>query len=531
MKKLFTLVLSLLLTAFFAVDTQAQPRAVILNDSPVVYYAFEETSGTVAVDSSGNGNDGTYVGTTLGADGVSGNGVELPVGAGSYVEVPDLGECYDSWTLEMYITSFDAVDPTSGCCTSLFSTDACGDDGCNHMNFLHGEDNATESSGSHGFILAAAGLPEPSALTEPTHIAFVNDLASGTGLIYVNGVLVETEGTVDGCGFFGAARIGSWSVENRYFQGTIDDFAIFDSALSAEIILAHYEELGPPSILVDQTATVDIAESHISIPTSTTFTVALAEDPNLGTVIVTLDPNNNDGDFSELDIDLGLGAAIPITLTFDTTDWDSPQIVTITAVNDSDPEECFITAGINLSSTIDEPNENDLYVDAKAKASVIVLDNETGCVIVDEGDGVTIDELDPNGTIDSVTYVLNRAPSGSDNVITLEEPLGLATVSPLSLTFNSGNWAIPQTVSIKANLDDELVGEDPVVTGSSSGDSDPQAFNPVANVSVDLIEDECGELPFSDNDYNQDCLVNLLDFSLFSASWGNCTQPDPANCP
>lgn len=44
-------------------------RGAVLADSPAAYWRFGEASGTVAVDSSGNGNTGNYVGATVGAVG------------------------------------------------------------------------------------------------------------------------------------------------------------------------------------------------------------------------------------------------------------------------------------------------------------------------------------------------------------------------------------------------------------------------------------------------------------------------------
>ncbi len=516
------------------VDVQASPRAAILSDAPILYYAFEETSGTVAVDSSGNGNDGTYVDATLGTPGISGSGVNFPVGEGSYVSVPDLGVCLEDWTVEMYVAGFDGFGTISDCCVSLYSTDACGDGGCAHMNYVYTENGTEFAGGPAGFVFTDAGLSAPAEFTEPVHIAFVVSQSAGTAVVYINGVDVTTEGVAEGgCLNLTVGRIASWVQEGgRFFEGTIDDFAIFSTALSQERIQAHFSELGPPAIVVDQSATQSIPEAHPVIPVSTTFTVVLdGGDPNAGIVTVTLDPNDSDGNFSELDIDLGSGTATPITLTFNTSNWDDPQTVTVTAFDDGLSESCTEVAGITILSTIDDPNQNSAYIGARTRAQVTVIDNETGCVIVDIGDGVNIDELDPNGTIDTLTYVLNRAPSGTDNVVTLEETSGLSTVTPLVLTFNLGNWATPQTVTVKANQDEDFVGDDPVITASSSGDSDPEAFNPVASVNVALAEDECGELFFDINDYNEDCVVNLLDFSLFSSGWGSCTQPDPANCP
>ncbi len=525
----------LLLIAIIVTDLQAQPRTVILEDEPIVYYTFEETAGSTVTDASGNGNDGTYVNATLGEFGVVGLGVLFGEGDEAYVEVPDLGTCSIDYTVELFIISFDAADSTSGCCTSIYSTDACGGGVCTHINYLHGEGGGTELAGEGAFLFADSAVPDPGFEGDPVHVAFVVDGTNGTGAIYVDGVDVSTDSSAGGEDCFTVARIASWVNDGgRFFQGTIDEFAIFDKALSEERIILHATDFkaGEPALLVDSSATQTIAESHPAISSSTTFTVVLNnEDPNAATVTLTLDPNDSDGDFSELDIDLGAGTATPITLSFTSLNWDTPQTVTVTAVDDGLAEDCFEEATIAITSAITEPNENGNYDGAKAKATIIILDNETGCVFVDDGDGVEINEIDPNGTIDSFTYVLNRAPISVDTVITLEETSELAALSATSLTFTSLDWDDPQTVSIIAIPDDEFIDVDPVVTAMSSGDIDPNAFNPIDDVNVNLIEDECGELGFLGNDFNEDCSVNLLDFSLFSGSWGNCSEPDIVNCP
>ncbi len=542
MKKILMVILSLALIASVATQIQAQPRKAILDDGPLVYYTFEETGGTIAADSSGNGNSGTYVNALLGEVGFFGNGVTLEAEAGAYVIVPDLETCTIDYTIEFVITAFDAA--AAGCCTSLYSTDACSNGVCTHLNYLGGEGGGTEIAGEGAFIGTGSAIPAPGTIEDPVHIAIVVDGTNMTGAIYVNGVAAEAEVDVSGdtCDSFTLAAIGAWLAEggtpDRFFAGALDDFAIFDKALSEERIIAHATDLteGVLAITVDQSATTDIIEAHPTVPTSTTFSVVLsAGDPNVPIQLI-VDPNNGDGDGSEQDINLGLGAAMPITLTFTPLNWDMPQTVTVTAENDDDPEPCLEIADITIKSI--DPNSsiaNPAYISAASQASVTVVDNETGCVFVDTGDGVEINEIDPNGTIDTFTYVLNRQPAGGDNIITLTETTGLATIEPNTLTFSSTTWQIPQTVSIKANQDDEFISEmDPMVTGQSSGDLsplDPNAFNPVPAVNASLIEDECGELGFLPNDFNQDCSINMLDFSLFSVDWGNCSEPDVSNCP
>jgi len=58
-----------------------------LDEGLVGYWSFDEGSGTIAHDGSGNGNDGTIVGATW-TTGVSGNALDFD-GTGDYVNVPD----------------------------------------------------------------------------------------------------------------------------------------------------------------------------------------------------------------------------------------------------------------------------------------------------------------------------------------------------------------------------------------------------------------------------------------------------------
>ncbi len=536
MKKILAVMFSLVLVASVATQVQAQPRSVILNDGPLVYYAFEETSGTTAVDSSGNGFDGTYVNATLGATGAfGGNAVTLGDGASAYIAVPDLDVCADAYTIEIILTDFVATEEFG----SLYSTNECDDAACVHWNITPGN-NGAELAGIGNEVIANSGVPAPGEVTEPVHIAFVVDGINGVASVYVGGVKVDDVDIIAigaDCDSFIDAAIGAWLVPDasaeRFVAGTIDDFAIFDSALSEQRIQAHAFNI-EPVISVDQSATEEISESHPTNPTSTTFSVSLiGGNPNINLEVL-VDPNTPGDDGS--DVDLGQGAGNSQVLTFTPTDWHLPQNVTVAAVNDGDPEDCKETVGFVIS--VIDPNNGSLEPNYQApnltgSAQVIVIDNDTGCTFV-EGEGIEIEEADPIGTAGSITYVLNRAPAGGDNVISLTETSTLATISPDSLTFTGTNWHTPQTVTITAVSDGIFNDAEPTVTGQSSGDvtpADPNAFNPVATVEVTLIEDECGELPFLSSDFNADCVVNLLDFSLFSGEWGACSHSDGVSCP
>src|SRR3989442_5707000 len=58
-------------------------RASVLADHPVAYWRLDEETGTVLVDASGNGNDGTYAGAvTLGQPGALASDSDTAAGVG-----------------------------------------------------------------------------------------------------------------------------------------------------------------------------------------------------------------------------------------------------------------------------------------------------------------------------------------------------------------------------------------------------------------------------------------------------------------
>jgi hypothetical protein len=59
MNRIFRALAALALSSWPTVAA-AQYQATVLADAPVAYYRFEEVAGTSALDSSGNGNTGTY---------------------------------------------------------------------------------------------------------------------------------------------------------------------------------------------------------------------------------------------------------------------------------------------------------------------------------------------------------------------------------------------------------------------------------------------------------------------------------------
>ena len=149
--------------------------------------------------------------------------------------------------------------------------------------------------------------------------------------------------------------------------------------------------------------------------------------------------------------DTGEVTVSPATLTFTAANWNTPQTVTATGINDSVDDESQITA-VTLS-IVDGNSDDDFDNVADQAVSVTTTDNDTaGFTVIESGGSTGVNE---DGETDSFTVVLNSEPI-SDVVIAISsDDTDESTVSPGSLTFTSANWDSPQTV-IVTGADDDL---------------------------------------------------------------------------
>lgn len=250
---------------------EAGYRDEVLADQPFLYYEFEETSGETAVDSSGNGFDGTYVtlledGFMLGAEGPNGGAVFFDGENEGYVETPDTEVATELWSIEMLL-SVDAVD--EGCCTSLFSTVEYPDlelGGAIHLNLEEETSLLLDAPGAgESFIPGAVTVGDD----EWFHIVVTNDNAEELErVIYIDGELIEAS-DVEGFGesHFGEGNIAGWVPElDRFMTGTIDEVAFYDSILSEERVQAHFEAIGTGATVdgdFDKSGALDLADINL----------------------------------------------------------------------------------------------------------------------------------------------------------------------------------------------------------------------------------------------------------------------------
>eukprot|EP01029_Cantina_marsupialis_P026909 TRINITY_DN737_c0_g1_i3.p1 TRINITY_DN737_c0_g1~~TRINITY_DN737_c0_g1_i3.p1 ORF type:complete len:2244 (+),score=214.02 TRINITY_DN737_c0_g1_i3:8645-15376(+) len=196
-----------------------------------------------------------------------------------------------------------------------------------------------------------------------------------------------------------------------------------------------------PLILDEDEAAYTVSKSDVTVDetgTTQSFTVVLDKQP-LSNVVF----NVSSGDTGEATVDLS-------TLTFTPANYDVAQTVNVTGVNDDLADGSQITS---ITLNVDADNSQDLWDDLEDKTvSVITTDDDANFTL-----SKTATFVAEAGTTDEFTVVLNGAPSSNVVLSVVSGDTSEATADQSTLTFTSGNWDSPQTVTITGvddNLDD-----------------------------------------------------------------------------
>lgn len=209
--------------------------ATVLADTPVGYWPCNESSGTIAHDLSGNGNDGTLSGSfSLGSTGI-GDGETLANFTGGKMAVPDaaplrLGS--GAFTVEGWIN----LSSFGGGYSSLFDNTSR-----SYSLFLNDAGSANAvflgiGGGSTGHQILGTGNIATGALD---YIVF--SFTPNTGKVYVNAVpsvFSVTPGGVNSS--TGVTFFGNPSTGGSIPQGIGGKFAVYNYRLSDAQVTAHY---------------------------------------------------------------------------------------------------------------------------------------------------------------------------------------------------------------------------------------------------------------------------------------------------
>ena len=226
-------------------------------------------------------------------------------------------------------------------------------------------------------------------------------------------------------------------------------------------------QLGEPGIRTVGVAPLRTSESGAQ----ETFAIVLDARP---TANVTIPLSSSDEDE---------GTVAPGSVTFTPANWNAPQVITVTGVDDDDTDgDATYTIEVGPAESADASYDG-LEGDA---VELTNTDDETAGITVDADADLTTSEGGGQATF---SVVLNAAPSADVRIAVESDDDGEGTATPALLLFTPENWNAPQIVTIHG-VDDSLKDGDQeysiVLAAAESSDADYDGLNaddvPLTNI-------------------------------------------------
>ncbi|HOY44316.1 MAG TPA: GDSL-type esterase/lipase family protein [bacterium] len=289
-----------------------------------------------------------------------------------------------------------------------------------------------------------------------------------------NGAVVDTRSNSDGFHTFRLAEeansrtVHAWrdgrylgSASYPYYMISLSHFLLVGSwsgriAGTAEIDYVRWE---PSGAYAPAAALLVISESDGSTqvsekgPGSDSFAVVLGRAP-AADVTVTIAPGFGSSRAEEADLGAGSGGAI--TLTFTPANWNIPQNVTVTAVDDT-LREWFHTSVIGCRTASSDPDFDGL----EELVTLFVMDNDEVIRLVESGEGTEVRE--EGSTTDFYRFRFGQLPDQPVQVALHFDPRRLrvngGTVSPQVITLSPAEAQNPLPIEVAAydNTDRDLL--------------------------------------------------------------------------
>ena len=265
--------------------------------------------------------------------------------------------------------------------------------------------------------------------------------------------------------------------------GTLPGSITATSGEAAEATVAITDDDATAKAIVLSPASITVEEENA---TGTSYTVKLSHAPT-SAVTVTI------SGLSGTDLILSgttLNADREHTLSFTTTNWNTAQTVTVKSNHDADPFD-------DTSSLLHRASGGG-YDSASKTLPVTVTDNDTAAVVLDPA-SITVEEENATGT--TYTVKLSHAPTSAVTVTISGHDGTALTISGTTLnasdelTFTSTNWDTAQTVTVKADNDDNAVSESLTLTHTPSGGG----YSTAADLPVTVTDDDTAAIVLSES--------------------------------
>ncbi|MFH1120176.1 MAG: Calx-beta domain-containing protein, partial [Bacteroidota bacterium] len=323
--------------------------------------------------------------------------------------------------------------------------------------------DADGNSHSCNFTITINALPSNAVIVNPTAITTYENIipvatftvvlpTAPTGTVVFDVVSNDlTEGTVSTSSL--TFNAGNWSTPQTVtVTGVNDD--VDDDDIPYLIILTTNTILTDPlsgyynvdptdvdAVNIDNDV-AGVTVSAISGPTTeaggtATFTMVLNTEPTDDVIFTLSSSDLTEGNVTN---------PVTLTVTFTPANWDTPQTITVTGIDDEIDDGNVSYTIITSNATSDDPKYS-----AMVAADVPVINNDNDAVgfIVTP---LTLNTTEAGGTA-TFTVVLTSKPAtdAEDYIVVVDvesSDLTEGTVSPIQLTFTATDWDTPQTVTV-----------------------------------------------------------------------------------
>jgi hypothetical protein len=169
-------------------------------------------------------------------------------------------------------------------------------------------------------------------------------------------------------------------------------------------------------------------------------------------------------------------------VTFTRDNWNAPQTVTVTGVNDGERD-----GDVQYEIEIGAAESNDDDYDGLNADDITVTNRDDDSAGVKVTGAANLQTTVESGTATFTVELLSH-PSANVTIALASSDATEGTVAPLQLVFTTTNWASPQTATVTGVADDELDGAVAykIVTTATSTDASYNGIE-VADVDVRLF--------------------------------------------
>ncbi|MFC2177428.1 LamG-like jellyroll fold domain-containing protein, partial [Actinomycetota bacterium] len=364
-------------------------RDAVLADGPAVYYRLGEAGGSTARDEMG-AVDATYVGSpALGGAGLVVDGdTAVSLAGGDFIAVPDSSLINRSSYSQRTVEAWFRAD-------GVASRQVVYEEGAGTRGLSIYVDGGSVYMGAWNLAGQSWGpifVSAPVSAGEIYHVAFV--LGGGVVEGFVNGASVGSQsgagtlnnhtadtgiGAMNDSTNFHDGKVGG---EGFYFDGVIDEVAIYNSALSAGAIAAHFEAGAPGGDPTDPTVAFVVPADGATVGGVVTVEL-LASDPQDAAADLGVEVSVGGGPFTVAAFNAGSGRH---EWDWDTASGSDGAVALVANVTDLDAN----TASASIDVTVNNAPPG-AYLDAVLASGPDVywrLGETSGAVAVDIVSGV-----------------------------------------------------------------------------------------------------------------------------------------------